>query len=60
MGVQICVDGYIGERENGGVREVCQCLALALKAIKGDPVEAGGGGEGSWSREGRLQVIVHL
>jgi len=53
------MDGYIGGA-NMGVWEVRQHLALDLKAFRGGPVEAGGGGEGSSNGEGRSQEILHL
>ena len=59
MGLQICMNGYIGGGKTG-VWEVCQCLVLDLKAFRGDPVEVGVGGEGSSSREGRSQGTLRL
>ena len=52
--------GWVHRGTDMGVQEVHQHLALDLKAIRGDLVEAGGGREGSWNREGRLQETLHL
>jgi len=58
-GLQIHMDGYIGG-ENTGVWEVCQCLVLDLRVLRGDLVKVGEGVEGNWSREGRSQGSLCL